>query len=105
MKTSFIFSLTALGGHAIVMRPFSLILGQFRVIKAVRTAVQLNKDEEEERRERHQNQRIIRLNFTAADGLQPKRERRSLTKWPCHSGNEGREEVLAKLPKKVSQVA
>ena len=50
MKTSFIFSLTALGGHAIVMRPFSLILGQFRVIKAVKTAVQLNKDEEEEGR-------------------------------------------------------
>ena len=104
MKTSFIFSLTALGGHAIVMRPFSLILGQFRVIKAVKTAVQLNKDEEEEGRERHQNQRIIRLNFTAADGLQPKRER-SLPKWPCHSGNEEGRKCLLKCQNMVSQVA
>ena len=39
-----------IGGHAIIMSPFSLILGQFRVIKAVKTAVQLNKDEEEERK-------------------------------------------------------
>ena len=93
---SFIFSWMALGAHAIVMRPFSLILGQFKVIKAVKTAVQLNKDEEGEGRERHQNQRIIRLNFTA-DGIQPKRER-SLTKWPCHSGNEEERKCLLRCP-------